>query len=273
MGARSDRQFVSGRMIMNGRTVRGARRKNVRTQKEKWQVPESDPAGQKQRQVDIDETVRLQRTGAEAISDADPIDRAGLIYCGQCGALNPRTNHFCAACGGALLDAFHASEGLRVYDRPDTASRLIEIVAAGAELDIVDDVDAPDDFVRVKLSHGRLGYIRLEDVDALAQAPARPALGSPDVNIAARGCVTQTSALAALLLMVVLGALVFYYVKQSDTAETGIVALAACFTIGPLIAVTIGLYVFARSRDERLAYEAEEIAEQTQTQSGQEQPK
>jgi hypothetical protein len=246
----------------------------VRTQQEKWRVPDEDPAGRKQPKPESEEHVRLPRPAGESISGDDPNDRAGLIYCGQCGALNPRTNHFCAACGGALLDAFHASEGLRVYDKPDTASRLIEIVTPGSELDIIDDIDAPDDFVRVKLSYGRLGYIRLEDVDALAQAPtaSHPPLGSPDVNIAARGCVTQTSALAALVLLVMIGALVVYYVKQTDTAETGIIALAACFTVGPLIAVTIGLYVFARSRDERLEYEAEEAAEQARAAANQEPP-
>src|SRR3954447_21779519 len=91
-----------------------------------------------------------------------------FIYCGLCGALNPATSYYCAACGTTLVDAFHASEGLRVYDRPDTASRLIEIVPSGSEIDVVDDPDAPDEFARVKLSHGRLGYIRLADVEALA---------------------------------------------------------------------------------------------------------
>lgn len=238
----------------------------MRSEQEKWRVPESDPAGQRQPKQPGDDRVKLPRPDAEAISGDDPNERAGLIYCGQCGALNPRTNHFCAACGGALLDAFHASEGLRVYDRPDTASRLIEIVAPGNELDIVEDPDAPDNFVRVKLSHGRLGYIRLDDVDALNATPTvnHPPLGAPDVNIAARGCVTQTSALGALALLVVLGALVVYYVQQTDTAESGIIALAACLTLGPLLAVTIGLYVFARARDERLEYEAAEEAEEAE---------
>ena len=75
---------------------------------------------------------------------------------------------------------------------------------------------------------------------------------------------TQTSALGALALLVVIGALAVYYVQQSDTAESGIIALAACLTIGPLLAVTIGLYVFARARDERLEYEAAEAAEEAE---------
>jgi len=41
-----------------------------------------------------------------------------------------------------LVDAFHATEGLRVFERPDAASRIIEIVPSGTELDIDDDPDA-----------------------------------------------------------------------------------------------------------------------------------
>ena len=77
-------------------------------------------------------------------------ERGQLIYCGMCGALNPYTNFYCAACGTTLVDAFHANEGLRVYERPDSASRLITIVPSGSELDIVEDPNAPEDFVRVR---------------------------------------------------------------------------------------------------------------------------
>jgi hypothetical protein len=213
------------------------------------------------------ERLSFDREQQSAASDAsDEASRAQLIYCGLCGALNPGTNFFCAACGTTLVDAFHASEGLRVYDRPDTASRLIEIVPAGSELDIVEDPDAPDDFVRVKLSHGRLGYIRLHDVAALANAPIPVStidatLGTPNINTNARGCVTQTGALGALILMVVLSSLIFLFISRSDSSESGIMALAACITLGPLLVVTIGLYIFARSRDERLELLAEEAEE------------
>jgi hypothetical protein len=244
----------------------------VRSQEEKWRVPDADPAGQ----IPKGELERLRldrERQAAASSEVDEASRAQLIYCGLCGALNPGTNFYCAACGTTLVDAFHASEGLRVYDRPDTASRLIEIVPAGTELDIVDDPDAPADFVRVKLSHGRLGYIRLHDVAALANAP-RPAipidatLGTPDINTHARGCVTQTGALGALILLVVLSTLVFIYIGQSDSSESGIMALAACITLGPLLILTIGLYVFARSREERLELEAEEAEEARRASAG-----
>jgi hypothetical protein len=193
---------------------------------------------------------------------ADPVgsaERAPLVYCGQCGALNPATNHFCAACGATLVDAFHASEGLRVYERPDTASRLVTIVAAGSELDLVDDPDSPPDFLRVKLEFGRLGYVRVADIDALAAAAgvAEP-LGKPDINTNARGCITQTGALLAIALMLMLTILTLVYISQTSIEEQGIVALAACVSLGPLLLVTIAIYIYARSRDERLAMEAEE---------------
>src|SRR5690606_2002695 len=98
----------------------------------------------------------------------------GLIFCGMCGALNPAGRYYCAACGTTLVDAFHATEGLRVYERPDSASRLSEIVASGTELEIVEDPEAPEDFVRVRLHYGRLGYIRLKEVEAMAAAAGAP---------------------------------------------------------------------------------------------------
>jgi hypothetical protein len=234
--------------------------RRVRSQEEKWRVPEEDPAGQIPK-GDPDR-VKLGGDQSPASDSDDEASRAQLIYCGLCGALNPASNFYCAACGTTLVDAFHGSEGLRVYDRPDTASRLIEIVAAGTELDIVDDPDAPEDFVRVKLERGRLGYIRLQDVASLAAA--RPpagldaTLGVPDINTNARGCVTQTGALGALVLMLVLSSLVFLYIMRSKSTDSGIMALAACVTIGPLLFLTIGLFIYARSRDERLEILAEE---------------
>lgn len=235
----------------------------MRSEREKWEVPDSDPAGRAPKPERGHGSINLPRSG----SAAEPVhsaERAPLIYCGQCGALNPDTNHYCAACGATLVDAFHATEGLRVYDRPDTASRMIEIVPAGTELDLVDDPDAPADFLRVKLEYGRLGYIRVADIEALAggRTELDDALGAPDVNTNARGCITQTGALLALVLLLMLTVLTLVYISQASVEEQGIVALAACVSLGPLLLVTIAIYVYARSRDERLAEEAEESRSQ-----------
>jgi hypothetical protein len=228
----------------------------VRSEQEKWRVPESDPAGS------VPDAGRTSGSSdvASGQSQSDPVgsaERAPLVYCGQCGGLNPATAYFCAACGATLVDAFHASEGLRVYERPDTASRLITIVAAGSELDLIDDPDSPPDFMRVKLDHGRLGYVRGADLAALAATP-EPPLGTPDINTNARGCITQTGALLAIALMVMLTILTLFYISQASIEEQGIVALAACVSLGPLLLVTIAIYIYARSRDERLEMEVEE---------------
>jgi hypothetical protein len=233
----------------------------VRSERDKWRVPESDPAGQQPaagRGFD-----RLPLPGDTASSEpGEESERAPLIYCGQCGALNPASNYFCAACGATLLDAFHASEGLRVYDRADTASRLIEIVPAGNELDVVEDPDAPAEFVRVKLATGRLGYIRLADVEALANAAPveRPRFDTPDINTRARGCVTPTAALASLALLIVMATFGYYLLVSEEVAEGGFLALIFCVTLVPILLLTIGIYLYARGREERLEIEEEEAA-------------
>lgn len=177
----------------------------------------------------------------------------------MCGALNPTGTFYCAACGTTLVDAFHATEGLRVYERPDSASRLIEIVPSGTELDVVEDPSLSEDFVRVRLISGRLGYIRLQEVDALAltsqEGTATPA---PDINTNARGCVTPLAALGALTLVLMLGVLMLVIMVRSDTYDQGTMMLLFCVGLGPLLLLTVAIYLYARSRDDRLNAEEED---------------
>ncbi|HEV2106772.1 MAG TPA: hypothetical protein VGR16_00760 [Thermomicrobiales bacterium] len=183
----------------------------------------------------------------------DNAGRSSLIYCGFCGALNPASNHYCAACGSTLVDAFHASEGLRVFERPDSASRLIEIVASGTELEIVEDADAPEDFVRIRLPHGRLGYIRLQEVETLAGTGAILSdRNQPNINTNARGCVTPSAAAGALALLLVTGTLGMFLILRSDSPDAGILAGIFCLAVAPFLLLTIGLYLYARNREERL---------------------
>lgn len=186
--------------------------------------------------------------------------RSALIYCGFCGALNPASSHYCAACGSTLVDAFHASEGLRVHEQPDAASRLVEIVPSGTELEIVEDPDAPADYVRVRLERGRLGYIRLQDVEALAQSHVVDPVAArrlPDINTNARGCITPSSAIGAFALLVAATTLGLVLLLRSDSPDAGILAGVFCVAAFPFLLLTIGVYLYARNRDERLA-EAEE---------------
>ena len=83
-----------------------------------------------------------------------------VIYCGLCGALNPASSYYCAACGTTLVDAFHATEGLRVFERPDPAARLIEILPSGSELDLVADPAASADWLRIACPMGDSGMCR-----------------------------------------------------------------------------------------------------------------
>ncbi len=207
----------------------------------------------------MDSTNRDRSVPPDASTAGSGRGRSTLIYCGLCGALNPASNHFCAACGTTLVDAFHATEGLRVFERPDSASRLVEIVPAGSELDIVEDPEAPEDFVRVRLAHGRLGYIRLQEVEALASAPGQASgVGAPDINTNARGCVTPTAALASLALLIVTATLGLFLILRSESSDAGILATIFCLAVAPFMALTIGLYLYARTRDERLEEEEDE---------------
>ena len=220
----------------------------MRSEAEKWRVPESDPSGDKD-----SGRLAVPRTGGDPLPGENPGDRGPLIFCGMCGALNPSANFYCAACGSTLVDAFHASEGLRVFERPDAASRIIEIVPAGSELDVHEDHDAPSDYARVRLSDGRMGYIRLAEVSAHASAP-HPATeaGTPDINIHARGCVSPFAALASLVLLIMLSSFTLYLLGQDDSGDAGFLSLVTCLIVAPFALLMIVLYLMARDREDRL---------------------
>jgi hypothetical protein len=183
-----------------------------------------------------------------------------LIYCGLCGALNPASSYYCAACGTTLFDAFHASEGLRVFERPDPAARLIEILPSGGELDIVADLEASADWVRIRLPYGRLGYVRAADATAAAAGtPGSSSIRPPDINTNARGCVTSSAALWALALLVITALFGVVIVLRARPQDSGLLGLIFCITLGPLILLTIGAYVAARSREDQLAEEEEAL--------------
>ena len=208
--------------------------------------------------------------------DQDGEERSGegLIFCGMCGALNPAGRYYCAACGTTLVDAFHATEGLRVYERPDSASRLIEIVSSGTELEIVEEENAPEDFVRVRLPYGRLGYIRLKEVEAMAAAAGAPVAGSsfttprhsrpaPDINTNATGCISSTAALGAIALLAVIGVLMLVLLATSDIYDQGTILLVFCFGLGPFLLLTIGVYLYAKNREDRLEEDDEAFEEES----------
>jgi hypothetical protein len=184
-----------------------------------------------------------------------------FIYCGLCGALNPASSYYCAACGTTLVDAFHATEGLRVFERPDPAARLIEILPSGGELDVVEEAAAPVDWVRIRLPSGRLGYVRAADAAASDVPSPVSRIRPPDSNTNARGCVTSGAALWSLALLVITALFGVVIVARARPQDAGLLGLVFCLTLGPLILLTIGAYVAARTREDQLA--DEEAALQT----------
>ena len=179
-----------------------------------------------------------------------------VIYCGLCGALNPASSYYCAACGTTLVDAFHATEGLRVFERPDPAARLIEILPSGGELDVVADPAASVDWLRIRMPYGRLGYVQAAEAAAAAPGPTTsPRFRPPDINTNARGCVTSSAALWALALLVITAIFGVVIVARARQEDAGLLGIVFCLTLGPLILVTVGAYVAARTREDQLGDE------------------
>ncbi|MGI9253219.1 MAG: hypothetical protein ACR2J8_05700 [Thermomicrobiales bacterium] len=198
---------------------------------------------------------------------------SALIYCGLCGALNPASRHYCSACGTTLVDAFHATEGIRVFERADPAARIVEIIPSGSELEIVEGtMEVPADWVRVRMVNGKLGFVRISDVGEGAPQPIDQVLPDPDINKHARGCVSTGAALGALGLAIIMALFGLVIILRARAEDAGILWLFYCITIIPLMAMTIGLYVGARGREDRIAQEAEEIAASRRASIGQDSP-
>jgi hypothetical protein len=186
-------------------------------------------------------------------------DQVGVIYCGSCGALNPRTNHYCSACGHQLVDAYHASEGLRVYATPDPGAPLVEIVDAGVNLHVVDtDEDLPADFAKVLLEDGRLGYVRLREVEAFAAGDEHDPVRREPV-----GCISSTALLAIIALLVVSATLILATAVRGSDASNGLIAIFACALFVPFLLVVVGLYLYVRKREDEILAEREPDTDDT----------
>ena len=143
-------------------------------------------------------------------------------------------------------------EGLRVFERADPASRVIEILPSGDLLDLVEDPDAPAGWLRLRLPYGRLGYIRSSDAAAAPDANPATLSNVPDINKRALGCVSTTGALAALVLLVLVAVFGVVIIARASPSDAGLLSLVYCVTVVPLLLLTIGLYVGARSREDRM---------------------
>jgi hypothetical protein len=171
----------------------------------------------------------------------------GVLYCGSCGALNPRSNHFCSACSHQLVDAFHASEGLRVYVTPDPGAALVEIVDAGTPLTILaTEENLPADFAKVSLEDGRLGYVRLREIGEGLGDLSDAAPGTPV------GCISSTAVIAILALLILIGTLVLVMAFRSPDPTADLIAVLACITIIPFLVFVVGFYLYVRKREEEI---------------------
>ncbi len=177
--------------------------------------------------------------------------RSPVIYCGSCGALNPSTNHYCSACAHQLVDAYHPSEGIRVYTTPDPAAPLVEIVGPGMEITPIEGSDTlPGDFVKVTLADGRTGYIRLGDLEFPDAGQAGDSLNGAPLR-SAQGCISSWSVLAVLALLVITGLLAILIAFRSQDAGNDFLAMLACFTVVPFFLLVVGFYLAVRSREDR----------------------
>jgi hypothetical protein len=182
-------------------------------------------------------------------------EQGGVIYCGSCGALNPRTNHYCSACGHQLVDAYHPSEGLRVYLTPDPGAALVEIVDPGSDITVVETTeDLPADFAKVLLEDGRLGYVRLREVESVA------ADGVASGRREATGCISSTAVLAILALLLISATFVFVTAVRGGNGSNNFIAVLACITIVPFLLLVVGLYLYMRKREDELLDDADDDA-------------
>jgi hypothetical protein len=178
------------------------------------------------------------------------------MYCGSCGALNPRTNHFCSACGHQLVDAFHASEGLRVYATPDPGAPLVDILDDGSDLTVVQtDEELPADFVKVTLPDGRLGYVRLREVEVAIGEVAAAMRREPI------GCISSTAVLAVMALLVAGASLIVVTAYRSTDPNADFIAFLACVVFVPFLFGVVGFYLYVRKREEELLDERDEALE------------
>ena len=121
---------------------------------------------------------------------------------------------------------------------------------------MVDDPAASADWLRIRLPYGRLGYVQAAEAAAALPEPAvRGRLRPPDINTNARGCVTSSAALWALALLVVTGVFGVVIVARARQEDAGLLGIVFCITLGPLILLTIGAYVAARTREDQLTDE------------------
>lgn len=188
---------------------------------------------------------------------------SGVLYCGTCGSMNPRTSHFCAACGHQLVDAYHPSEGLRIYTTPDPAAPLVEIVPAGSDLRVLETRETvPGDFVKIALGDGRIGYVRLNEVERSADD-----VEDRETRREPIGCVSSTAVLAVLGLLVIAATLVLVTAIRSRDGTADFISFLACLVVVPFLLLVVAFFLYVRKREDDLLAERAESEGQNEKMS------
>jgi hypothetical protein len=134
-----------------------------------------------------------------------------------------------------------------VYVTPDPGAPLVEILDSGASITVVDTDEAlPADFVKITLDDGRLGYVRLREVEAAIGGDSSPTRREPI------GCVTPTALLAVIALLIMTSVLMLAIAVRSSNDQGGLIAAFACLFVVPFLFVVVGFYLYVRKREEEL---------------------
>lgn len=142
-----------------------------------------------------------------------------------------------------------------MYATPDPGAALVEIVDAGDPLVVLPtDEDLPADFAKVSLADGRVGYVRLREVEtdtvsAVDTAPRTPV-----------GCISSTAVLAILALLILIGTLILVMAFSSPDPNADFIAVLACLTVVPFLVFVVGFYLYVRKREDEIRDAAQEDA-------------
>ena len=107
--------------------------------------------------------------------------------------------------------------------------------------------ELPADFVKVAIADGRVGYVRLREVEtavgATEDAPRTPV-----------GCISSTALLAIIALMLVTATMGLVIAFGSTDPNADFIAVLACVTLVPFLLVVVGFYLYVRKREEEILY-------------------
>src|SRR5690606_29202830 len=138
---------------------------------------------------------------------------------------------------------------------PDPGAPLVEILDPGANINVVEtDEELPADFVKIALDDGRIGYVRLREVEAAIGADASPTRREPI------GCITPVALVAVMALLIVTAIMMLLIALRSDE-EGALYPALACLIVVPSLIFVVGFYLYVRKREEELLSDDDAVRE------------